>query len=275
MVTGGRTRPLQDGLRSSRWSRRCPAALSAPLRFELRRIVELCQRPRSVAEVAVALRVPLGVARVLVADLVTSGLVRAGGPGASFPSTSSRGSGTVFGRSEPAVAPDGRQDRDQRRLRGRQDHVRRRHLRDRAAGHRGGDDRGVDRRRRHQRGGRARPPPRWPSTSAGSRLDESLVLYLFGTPGQDRFAFLWDDLVEGALGAIVLIDTRRIEDCFPSVDYFEEQGTPLLLAVNRFDTRAAVRPRRGARGARGRVRRTDRGVRRAARASRSSTCWWR
>jgi len=66
-------------------------------------------------------------------------------------------------------------------------------------------------------------------------LDESLVLYLFGTPGQDRFAFLWDDLVEGALGAIVLIDTRRIEDCYPSVDYFEEQGTPMLLAVNCFE----------------------------------------
>ncbi len=66
-------------------------------------------------------------------------------------------------------------------------------------------------------------------------LDESLVLYLFGTPGQDRFAFLWDDLVEGALGAIVLVDTRRIEDSFPSVDYFEEMGTPMLLAVNTFD----------------------------------------
>jgi hypothetical protein len=66
-------------------------------------------------------------------------------------------------------------------------------------------------------------------------LDESLWLYLFGTPGQDRFAFLWDDLVDGALGAVVLLDTRRIEDCFASLDYFEEQGTPLLLAVNRFD----------------------------------------
>jgi signal recognition particle receptor subunit beta len=66
-------------------------------------------------------------------------------------------------------------------------------------------------------------------------LDESLVLYLFGTPGQDRFAFLWDDLVDGALGAIVLVDTRRIEDSFPSVDYFEEMGTPMLLAVNTFE----------------------------------------
>jgi signal recognition particle receptor subunit beta len=66
-------------------------------------------------------------------------------------------------------------------------------------------------------------------------LDESLWLYLFGTPGQDRFAFLWDDLVDGALGAVILLDTRRVEDCFAALDYFEERGTPLLVAVNRFD----------------------------------------
>ncbi|WP_412544359.1 GTP-binding protein [Longispora sp. K20-0274] len=69
-------------------------------------------------------------------------------------------------------------------------------------------------------------------------VDDNLILYLFGTPGQDRFAFLWDDLVDGALGAVVLVDTRRIEDCYPAVDYFEERGTPFLLAVNHFDTAA-------------------------------------
>ena len=66
-------------------------------------------------------------------------------------------------------------------------------------------------------------------------LDESLLLYLFGTPGQDRFAFLWDDLVHGALGAIVLVDTRRIEDCFPAIDYFEEHDIPFIIGVNAFD----------------------------------------
>ena len=66
-------------------------------------------------------------------------------------------------------------------------------------------------------------------------LDDALLLYLFGTPGQDRFAFLWDDLVDGALGAIVLLDTRRIEDCFAAVDYFEEHDIPFLIAVNTFD----------------------------------------
>jgi signal recognition particle receptor subunit beta len=66
-------------------------------------------------------------------------------------------------------------------------------------------------------------------------LDDSLLLYLFGTPGQDRFAFLWDDLVDGALGAVILLDTRRIEECYPAVDYFEERGTPLLVAVNQFE----------------------------------------
>ena len=66
-------------------------------------------------------------------------------------------------------------------------------------------------------------------------LEDALLLYLFGTPGQDRFSFLWDDLVDGALGAIVLLDTRRIEDCFPAVDYFEEHDIPFLIGVNTFD----------------------------------------
>jgi uncharacterized protein len=66
-------------------------------------------------------------------------------------------------------------------------------------------------------------------------LDDTLRLYLFGTPGQDRFAFLWDDLVVGALGAVVLLDTGRIEDCFPAIDYFEEHSVPFLVAVNLFD----------------------------------------
>ena len=66
-------------------------------------------------------------------------------------------------------------------------------------------------------------------------LDETLRLYLFGTPGQDRYAFLWDDLVEGALGAVVMLDTGRIEDCFPAIDYFEEHHVPFLVAVNLFE----------------------------------------
>ena len=66
-------------------------------------------------------------------------------------------------------------------------------------------------------------------------LDPTIALYLFGTPGQRRFSFLWDDLAEGALGTVVLADTRRIEDCFPAVDYFEAHGEPFVLAVNRFD----------------------------------------
>ncbi|MFC0434388.1 ATP/GTP-binding protein [Kutzneria buriramensis] len=65
-------------------------------------------------------------------------------------------------------------------------------------------------------------------------LDSSLILYLFGTPGQDRFVFLWDDLVEGALGAVILVDTGRIEDCYPVLDYFERRDTPFIVAVNYF-----------------------------------------
>src|SRR5215468_3475256 len=66
-------------------------------------------------------------------------------------------------------------------------------------------------------------------------ISDDLVLYLFGTPGQDRFWFLWDELAVGALGAVVLADTRRLADCFPSVDYFERRGTPFIVAVNCFD----------------------------------------
>lgn len=66
-------------------------------------------------------------------------------------------------------------------------------------------------------------------------INEDLQVYLFGTPGQDRFWFLWDELAFGALGAVVLADTRRLADCFPSVDYFEQRGTPFVVGVNCFD----------------------------------------
>jgi hypothetical protein len=62
-----------------------------------------------------------------------------------------------------------------------------------------------------------------------------LVLYLFGTPGQERFWFMWDELSYGAVGAVVLTDTRRVADSFASIDYFERNGTPFIVAVNCFD----------------------------------------
>ncbi|MFE9557174.1 ATP/GTP-binding protein [Streptomyces sp. NPDC006692] len=65
-------------------------------------------------------------------------------------------------------------------------------------------------------------------------IRSGLSLYLFGTPGQDRFWFLWDELSQGALGAVVLADTRRLEDCFPAVDYFEHRRIPFVVAVNCF-----------------------------------------
>ncbi|MEU3979802.1 ATP/GTP-binding protein [Streptomyces sp. NPDC026672] len=66
-------------------------------------------------------------------------------------------------------------------------------------------------------------------------LREDLVLYLFGTPGQERFWFMWDELSEGALGAVVLADTRRLEDCFAAVDYFERRSIPFVVGVNCFE----------------------------------------
>ncbi|MFB4313702.1 ATP/GTP-binding protein [Actinomadura sp. 21ATH] len=66
-------------------------------------------------------------------------------------------------------------------------------------------------------------------------MRDEYVLYLFGTPGQERFWFMWDEVALGALGAVVLADTRRLSDCFPSVDYFERRGTPFVVAVNCFE----------------------------------------
>lgn len=66
-------------------------------------------------------------------------------------------------------------------------------------------------------------------------LNDQLVLYLFGVPGQERFWFMWDELAYGALGAVVLADVRRLDDCFPSVNYFETRGLPFVVALNCFD----------------------------------------
>ncbi|GAB3135491.1 MULTISPECIES: GTP-binding protein [Amycolatopsis] len=66
-------------------------------------------------------------------------------------------------------------------------------------------------------------------------LDSDLVLYVFGTPGQHRFWFMWDDLAVGAIGAVVLVDTRRLADAFPSIDFFENRKLPYVVAINCFD----------------------------------------
>ena len=73
-------------------------------------------------------------------------------------------------------------------------------------------------------------------------LAEDLVLYVFGTPGQHRFWFMWDDLVRGAIGAVVLVDTRRLEESFAAVDYFENSGLPFVIALNGFDGQQPYTP---------------------------------
>ncbi len=74
-------------------------------------------------------------------------------------------------------------------------------------------------------------------------IGKHLVLYLFGTPGQERFWFMWDELSYGALGAVILADTRRLGDCFPSVDYFEKRQLPFVVAINCFDGAPHYDPR--------------------------------
>src|SRR6202453_1070751 len=76
-------------------------------------------------------------------------------------------------------------------------------------------------------------------------LSSRAVLYLFGLPGQDRFSFLWDELAYGALGAVVLADVRRLDDCFASVNYFETLRLPFVVAVNCFDDSPLYEPEEG------------------------------
>lgn len=66
-------------------------------------------------------------------------------------------------------------------------------------------------------------------------VDEGLVLYVFGTPGQDRFGFMWEDITAGALGALILVDTRRLDECFNAIDFFEQRRIPFLIGLNQFD----------------------------------------
>ena len=92
-----------------------------------------------------------------------------------------------------------------------------------------------------RRGSTVSTPPRRRTTTTVAMdfgritLDENLVLYLFGTPGQRRFWFMWDDLVRGAIGAIILVDCRRLSDSFAAVDFFEARNMPFLIAINEFD----------------------------------------
>jgi signal recognition particle receptor subunit beta len=71
-------------------------------------------------------------------------------------------------------------------------------------------------------------------------IDESIILYMFGTPGQDRFGFMWNDLADGALGGVVLVDPSRLDDCFVALDYFEKIKLPYVVAVNQFSGRAQM-----------------------------------
>ena len=71
-------------------------------------------------------------------------------------------------------------------------------------------------------------------------IDESIILYMFGTPGQDRFGFMWNDLADGALGGIVLVDPSRMDDCFVALDYFEKIKLPYVVAVNQFAGRTQM-----------------------------------
>ena len=80
--------------------------------------------------------------------------------------------------------------------------------------------------------------PRGQESTPGSlprQPHDGVHLLMFGTPGQDRFQFMWNDLVRGAIGAVVMVDTLRLADSFPAVDYFEQTGIPFIVAVNCFD----------------------------------------
>ena len=138
--------------------------------------------------------------------------------------------------------------------------LRRRGLRDHAADHRGGHDR-----RRARASTTCRTRPNKTTTTVAMdfgrvSLDSDLILYLFGTPGQHRFWFMWDDLVRGAIGAVVLVDTRRLADCFPAIDYFEDRAAAVHRRRQRLrrDPHPLDRGRPGGAGGRRTRRRSSR-----------------
>ena len=135
-----------------------------------------------------------------------------------------------------------------------------------------GDRAALDRRGDHRRQPRASTatdltPHKTETTAALDfgriTFGDDLVLYLFGTPGQERFAFMWDELARGAVGAIVLADTRRLAESFPAIGYFEHRNLPFVVGVNCFDGVRLTHRRAGTGRDRGRSRRADRAVRRA------------
>ena len=123
--------------------------------------------------------------------------------------------------------------------------------------------------RPHRPGTRPRRPPRSRWTSAASPSTRASSSTCSARPGQDRFGFMWQDLVHGALGALVIVDTRRLDDCYPAVDYFEKIQLPFVVAVNLFDGELDARTRRRALGAGRQRRRTRDHVRRQGKAVRA------
>ena len=212
-------------------------------------MLQLAQAPTTVVDIASDVDLPLGVVRILLADLRELGLVAIQAPvpmkarqvdrehaqgGPAWPTGAMRPTGG--GRPPPPRD----QDPARGRVRRRQDDAGRRGQRDQAAAHRGA----ADRERRADVDSTAGVERKTTTTVAMDfgriTLREDLVLYLFGTPGQERFWFMWDELALGALGAVVLADTRRLADCFPAIDYFERRDIPFIVALNVFEGCAPV-----------------------------------
>ena len=160
------------------------------------------------------------------------------------------------------AAPDRAQDPHRGRVRRRQDDAGQRHQRGPPAAHRGAAEH-----REHRRATTCAGLPDKKTTTVALdfgriTISDSLVLYLFGVPGQERFWFMWDELAYGALGAVVLADVRRLDDCFPSVNYFETRDAAVHRRRQLLRRRPALRPRRDPPGARPRRGRPPGAVRR-------------
>ena len=221
---------------------RGPGRIRSELDPEHLAVLRLCRLPASVADLAADLDLPLGVVRILLADLRERSLVSihhpippAGSPMRADPQGGRRWPTPALTGPAARAGAGHHQDPDRRRIRGRQDHAGRLAQRDPPAAHRGAAQRAGRRASTGSTAWSARPPPRSRWTSAGSPSATTWSSTCSARPARSGSGSCGTSWPTARSARSCMADTRRLADCFPSVDYFEQRGIPFVVAVNCFD----------------------------------------